>query len=72
MTLLPTNDYKPYKPTARWRKWIDKHIEQPSTRQHQAYLYLQTDRIREKGTRRKVNKRDNIITTGQLEVEHCS
>jgi hypothetical protein len=29
MALLPTNEYKPFEPRARWRKWIGKHIEQP-------------------------------------------
>ena len=51
MALLPTNEYKPYKPRARWRKWIHKHIEHPlykamSHLSNQAYLYLQTNRIK--------------------------
>jgi hypothetical protein len=49
--LLPTNEYKPYKPRARWRKWIQKHIEHPlykamSHLGNQAYLHLQTNRIK--------------------------
>jgi len=58
MALLPTNECKPYKPRARWRKWIQKHIEHPlykaiSHLGNQAYLHLQTDRIKRERSLKK-------------------
>jgi hypothetical protein len=53
---LPSNNYQPYKPRARWKKqlnkWYYKHIEIPLTHQisflsSKVYLYLQDDKKQE-------------------------
>jgi hypothetical protein len=60
--ILPTNNYQPYKPRARWRKKVDRwcynHIEAPLTQQicsisSRIYLYLQDDRKKREQNRKK-------------------
>jgi hypothetical protein len=60
VVILPTNEYKPYKPKARWRKWIIRNVEQPITKKihsmtYNAMLYLPINR----------KKRENNLKKGR-------